>query len=584
MALEVPEHSNEHLAPPRAKSAQSMNKKRNRHSVDISRFRNEASSLSPKSLTRRSSSVTGSDSSELSSGSPALFSTDTCFVGESILQLSRSTPVSDITPRKKSFMKVPVGVTKKGEHVTIELSQQSLILHYGTEGDGHYDVYPLISVLQAKACGDNDQDFCIEFAVLSKKERAKHQGKAVIDRTFHVGNPEMAKQWVDYIMRAAYGESPRTNRIIVFVNPMSGKKKAPKVLKQFVRPILDRIPFVTYEVKETEYAGHVQEWARSADFSHIDTVMTLSGDGLVYEFVNGMMNRPDADEVASRVVLAPVRAGTGNGTNNTTGLFDRVSATISGAKRICSKLDIFECIYDGDTKNKVYSVLNVAWGVAGDANVNTYHLRWMGDKRFHVGVAESMMALRTYKGKVSIVAEEYSHETCTGAGCVHCSVTQSPAANYFDQKGQWREEYKNRITVMDDKYFLLLLSNTPKLGKNFHMAPYAHLADGMGDLIIVRNPTRKDILNFFLTAGQGTYVETSKVAEYYKVRAMRIEPSDDQPSKGYLEIDGEDKPGAPVSVTVLPAQLMITTQLQTANYNAVYWQKIPSSGTLSELN
>lgn len=44
------------------------------------------------------------------------------------------------------------------------------------------------------------------------------------------------------------------------------------------------------------------------DFSNFTAVLTISGDGLIHEFLNGMLSREDG----KKVKLAPVPAGSGN--------------------------------------------------------------------------------------------------------------------------------------------------------------------------------------------------------------------------------------------------------------------------------
>lgn len=44
-----------------------------------------------------------------------------------------------------------------------------------------------------------------------------------------------------------------------------------------------------------------------------DGILTISGDGLIHEAINGMMNRPDKDEFCNSIAFGFIPAGTANG-------------------------------------------------------------------------------------------------------------------------------------------------------------------------------------------------------------------------------------------------------------------------------
>ena len=54
--------------------------------------------------------------------------------------------------------------------------------------------------------------------------------------------------------------------------------------------------------------GHAEELARDHDFSEYDAIITISGDGLIFEVINGLMNRKDN----LKIPLAALPAGSGN--------------------------------------------------------------------------------------------------------------------------------------------------------------------------------------------------------------------------------------------------------------------------------
>lgn len=95
----------------------------------------------------------------------------------------------------------------------------------------------------------------------------------------------------------------------VFLNPYSGTKKSKKVWDQFSRWL--SVAGVKVTLTETEYAGHCQVVVSELDFKEIDVIVSISGDGMLHELINGIMKRKDWHEAASKPI-GVIPAGTGN--------------------------------------------------------------------------------------------------------------------------------------------------------------------------------------------------------------------------------------------------------------------------------
>ncbi len=80
---------------------------------------------------------------------------------------------------------------------------------------------------------------------------------------------------------------------------------------------------ITYDVIETEYAGHAKLLARSINLSHYDAFTTISGDGLFWELLNGLFTRPDWSE-AIKVPVSVMPGGSGNALAVAAGMQDLV--------------------------------------------------------------------------------------------------------------------------------------------------------------------------------------------------------------------------------------------------------------------
>ena len=59
---------------------------------------------------------------------------------------------------------------------------------------------------------------------------------------------------------------------------------------------------------DTTHRYHAKEVARDLNIRQYDAIVSISGDGVLHEVVNGLMERPDA-VVAHKVPLGAIPAG-----------------------------------------------------------------------------------------------------------------------------------------------------------------------------------------------------------------------------------------------------------------------------------
>jgi len=102
--------------------------------------------------------------------------------------------------------------------------------------------------------------------------------------------------------------SPR--RFLVYVNPFSGSGKALQIYEKDVRRLFSEAE-ITHTKFITGYAGHAKEDVKTVDLSKYDGIVIVSGDGLIHEVINGLMEREDWEE-AIKTPLGVVPGGSGN--------------------------------------------------------------------------------------------------------------------------------------------------------------------------------------------------------------------------------------------------------------------------------
>lgn len=110
--------------------------------------------------------------------------------------------------------------------------------------------------------------------------------------------------------------SSRFGTPVLICNVRSGRGGVGRALPE-VTAELDRRG-ITYEVRETAYAGHATDITREVVSSGGRFVVAVGGDGTVHEVVNGLI--ADDKAIASDAVVGVVAAGTGSDFIKTFGL------------------------------------------------------------------------------------------------------------------------------------------------------------------------------------------------------------------------------------------------------------------------
>uniref|UniRef100_A0A3Q3XEB3 sphingosine kinase n=1 Tax=Mola mola TaxID=94237 RepID=A0A3Q3XEB3_MOLML len=105
-------------------------------------------------------------------------------------------------------------------------------------------------------------------------------------------------------------ELPRSCRLMLLVNPQSGKGQALALYNSHIQRMLNEAG-IPHTLVITERQNHARELMREADLSQWDAFVILSGDGLLWEVINGLLERPDWEK-AIRTPLGILPGGSGN--------------------------------------------------------------------------------------------------------------------------------------------------------------------------------------------------------------------------------------------------------------------------------
>ncbi|KAB5533947.1 hypothetical protein DKX38_017033 [Salix brachista] len=351
----------------------------------------------------------------------------------------------------------------------------------------------------------------------------------------------------------------RPKRLFILVNPFGGKKSALKIFFDVVKPLLEdaEVQITVQEVlivimlSETKYQLHAKEVVSTMDLSKYDGIVCVSGDGILVEVVNGLLEREDWN-VAIKMPLGMVPAGTGNGMVKSTldsagepcTASNAVVAIIRGHK--CS-LDV-ATILQGDTK--FFSVLMLAWGLVADVDIESEKYRWMGSARLDFYGLQRMLSLRQYSGRISFVPapgfEAYGEPTryngeFASTHSINPGQEQPVKAEQYSYQGPDVDLTNLEWRTINGPFISVWLHNVPWGGDNTMAAPDAKFADGNLDLILIKDCPKLGLLALMTNLSNGGHVKSPHVL-YLKVKAFILEPGQltkDPTRGGIIDVDGE---------------------------------------------
>ena len=292
----------------------------------------------------------------------------------------------------------------------------------------------------------------------------------------------------------ALGRDGRRKTWLVLINPCGGGGKAPRVWAQF-RNVIEPLD-LSLDVQVTTHRNHAHEIAASLTLGQYDGIMTVSGDGLIYEILNGFMTRPDGVEAARAITLFAIPGGTGNALFKNLCVRSGESADLLGAAMILAKgrsvpLDLWKYTRPTDggdaipfqapgtaqadaeagvlpaqpqgpadeNRTVAWSFLSFAWGIVSDIDIESEKLRCLGSARFLLWALLRIVTLRRYTGTL----------------------------RYLDAESEeWKE-------LTSEAFIGIWAANLPYMSLTDHVAPAAGFEDGILHINVIMNATRLQV-------------------------------------------------------------------------------------------
>ncbi len=296
----------------------------------------------------------------------------------------------------------------------------------------------------------------------------------------------------------------------------------------------------------TRHAGHATTLARGAVAEGRRLVISVGGDGVMSEVVDGLLtpkgpaprsSEPGAPasfqaQALSTPALGIVAAGTGGDFRRSLGLGPGrdayVGAIAAGRERLVDVARACFVGHDGcGVRRHVVNVLSAGIGGLVD--------------RYTAAMPAAVPGRLAYGGAAlaAVVACRRRRLLCR--------------ATLADGRSVERRLWSHAVVVANGHTF----------GGGMRVAPDARVDDGLLDVVVLEPPTRLTLLHYFLSIYRGEHLTKPGVSTF---RCTRVEllPWDEERPAGAprrdlfpLDVDGDALGDIPLSVEVLPARLRV---------------------------
>ncbi|XP_073681357.1 sphingosine kinase 1 [Garra rufa] len=387
----------------------------------------------------------------------------------------------------------------------------------------------------ALSTDENDED--------ANLREAERWARAIRHNTGTARRPEHAHD-------VLFSEVRRPCGVMVLVNPQSGRGQAMALYNGHVQRMLTEAD-ISHTLFITERRNHARDLVKNADLTQWDALVILSGDGLLFEVVNGLMERPDWEK-AIQTPLGILPGGSGNalaasvhhytGASQVWGEDLLTSCGFVLCKGLISKLDLISIRLSSGAR--IFSFLSLAWGFVADVDIESEQYRQIGALRFFVSTLVRIASLRIYQGKLAFLPAENDCESDTA--CFSTTDSQLPDHLLVPLEQPVPQDW----TLVEEQEFVLVLAMFQcHLGEDLLAAPDARTDDGIIHLFyLTAGISRTMLLRLFRAMQSGTHMDCGCTnVVYRRVRAFRLEPLSEA---GVITVDGERVDYGPIQAQV----------------------------------
>ncbi|XP_054833828.1 sphingosine kinase 1 [Eublepharis macularius] len=397
------------------------------------------------------------------------------------------------------------------------------------------------------------------FRVLASQEAEENRAVA---ETWASKIRELSAPRIPKLEGAVYGHLPWPCQVMVLLNPHSGAGQALHLFKTQVQPMLTEAN-IAFSMFITEKHRHAWELVREENLSRWDALVTMAGDGLLYEVINGLMERPDW-ETAIQKPLCILPAGSGNAIAASLNYYAAkicllkeellMSCTYFLCKGLHAPMDLVSL--RTASGKRLFSFLSFSWGFVSDVDITSERYRKLGRARFTLGTLQLLTTLHVYKGRLSYLpAEEPSsmssqgeHSRLSAQNAKQVSLCNGKPVPSHPQQGCALEDPllvpfdqplpKDWMVVPEEEFVSIVCIYQSHLGTDLLLAPQAKLYnDAIHLFYMTAGVSRMGMIKFFMALEKGAHLTLNcPYLHYVPVKAFRLEPFT---LKGDMTVDGE---------------------------------------------
>ncbi|XP_011175344.1 ceramide kinase [Solenopsis invicta] len=329
-------------------------------------------------------------------------------------------------------------------------------------------------------------NFILHYAVRRPKNKWRHHSV-----TMSHTDPRQVASWVKTIRNYLLGLTCRPRKVMLFINPIGGKKKGVKIWEKAVQPLMT-IAGIETKMMVTERAGHIRDALLTADLNDLHAVVCIGGDGSFAEVFNGLIlrtakdqqidpNDPDARLPSPALSVGVIPSGsTDTVAYSLHGTTDVETAAIHIIFGDSIGLDI-SSVHNNHNLLRLYASM-LSYGYLGDVIRDSEKFRWMGPRRYDWSGFKKILANKGYEGEIELLSDP-----CHPAGSTRCMKNCLRCLQHMHNSIP-DEEISRWLTVRG-KFFMVNGANVSCACSRSPMgfSPHCHVGDGCVDVILIRH-------------------------------------------------------------------------------------------------
>ncbi|RVE70519.1 hypothetical protein OJAV_G00065120 [Oryzias javanicus] len=404
-----------------------------------------------------------------------------------------------------------------------------------------------VEVLPHKTVEDTDKDFTVFYV-----KRSSSPGSCGLlwrlGRTqFSCPSRVLRDQWIKNLRIAVKTHTPlRPHRLLVFINPFGGKKKARQIFHSLVAPLFELAGISTHVIV-TERANQARDHLLKKDLTGFDGVVCVGGDGMFSEVLHGAIGRTQQEAGACEndpgVTLQPCPLHIGiipAGSTDcvcyaTVGVIDPVTSALHIIIGDSQPLDVCS-VHHGFALVR-YSVSLLGYGFYGDVLVESEKHRWMGPLRYDYSGSMVFLSNRSYTGTVQylpadpLLSSPRDNTRCL-SGCSVCSRSterlfpnsSDSGSLYSSYSEHFHNDLEGEWVTVEGRFKCVSLTcmSSSCARSPMGLSPSAHLADGTGDLVLVWDTNPLNFLKFLYRHTSTEDQFDLPFVEVHRVKAVRF--------------------------------------------------------------